>query len=957
MNTVESQKLSIDSKAHSYAKIYSSLIEDEFQRKRAYASIVALYSFLNFAEKTSNNIQKAMTLFRNPKVNEQFEITDLYINNWHLDIRVLTGGSAVLLPKLHYEYSIVPDFYVVIKVDKELKTAELLGFVDTKTTQPDAYDYNYKSIPLDKLISYNTFLEKTKTEKPENYTEDDHIVFRENYLNFIDGNIKQQQQITFLKHLFNCSECRTEFCCFTGFEMVSCNASKYPEVLNDETLGIIGAQNVNDKKYEGKEEKIYIGDDKDNNKVEDIISEEEDIQEIVEDSDIDNIAETEPKENIIEAAEETINETETEENLIEEQEEETIAEIKEEELAETQEEENLTDTLDEESEKETEPDNNTDNNENTQLNEDEPQEQTVSDILDELFGEDEEFIDKEEYEDKPIETSLPAQSLVENNTDDFEIIPDINNEDIEILEESSPLKTLEAEDIIENIVESDEISPDLQEADLLLDNTSDIEYIDEASDEDTTVITGDITEKNTTVDESTNIQKVIVDYDEAGEPVYSYITSVDSEDDSDIDIYPDSIEEYETVYEEYKDTPEPETQEGTTAVQNTINEISTTQEDIKDIQDNVNGFSTTQDEITEEQDTVNGFSTTQDETLSAFSDSAEYPQYEDEKNVLNNDILESDESYEYNPDNTQENIHSKEEVVSNENIEMNNSEELDDNNNQENSEEEGELEEYEDYEEDDDEEKPKSSSKMAAIVVALILFVGLAGAAGSYMFFKNLHKTDTIASNTQPEINNENNNGENIQQGEEQNNNDFFEDENNNNDNPENNGNNENPENNDNQNNENNNPENQLTEEDLIQPQQENSANGNINKAIVNTFAQNRSGISFRELNWFCTSELFSDRAFKNYLQNLDNTLKQNLKNNLLNATETPQKDSVSAKFAVDNNGNLKKVIISDSCGSEEIDNIVLQSINESFEGEKSQILDDSTLKSDMYYLKVVIKI
>ncbi len=76
-----------------------------------------------------------------------------------------------------------------------------------------------------------------------------------------------------------------------------------------------------------------------------------------------------------------------------------------------------------------------------------------------------------------------------------------------------------------------------------------------------------------------------------------------------------------------------------------------------------------------------------------------------------------------------------------------------------------------------------------------------------------------------------------------------------------------------------------------------------------------------------------------------------------MNATETPQNDSVEAKFAVDNNGNLKKVIISKSSGSEEIDNIVLQSINETFEGEKSQILNDSELKSDMYFLKVVIKI
>ena len=119
-----------------------------------------------------------------------------------------------------------------------------------------------------------------------------------------------------------------------------------------------------------------------------------------------------------------------------------------------------------------------------------------------------------------------------------------------------------------------------------------------------------------------------------------------------------------------------------------------------------------------------------------------------------------------------------------------------------------------------------------------------------------------------------------------------------------------------------------LTESDLIKPVQRQS-HGDVNKAIANAFAQTGNGVSLRGLNWFCTSELFSDRTFKDYLQNLDNSLKQNLKNNILNATQIPPKDSVTAKFAVDNNGNLQKVIISESSGLEEIDNIVLDQRNE----------------------------
>ena len=60
-----------------------------------------------------------------------------------------------------------------------------------------------------------------------------------------------------------------------------------------------------------------------------------------------------------------------------------------------------------------------------------------------------------------------------------------------------------------------------------------------------------------------------------------------------------------------------------------------------------------------------------------------------------------------------------------------------------------------------------------------------------------------------------------------------------------------------------------LTESDLIKPVQRQS-HGDVNKAIANAFAQTGNGVSLRGLNWFCTSELFSDRTFKDYLQNLD---------------------------------------------------------------------------------------
>ena len=76
-----------------------------------------------------------------------------------------------------------------------------------------------------------------------------------------------------------------------------------------------------------------------------------------------------------------------------------------------------------------------------------------------------------------------------------------------------------------------------------------------------------------------------------------------------------------------------------------------------------------------------------------------------------------------------------------------------------------------------------------------------------------------------------------------------------------------------------------------------------------------------------------------------------------MDVSETPTNNTVTVKMAVDNNRNLIKVAVADSSGSAQVDNIVLQSINETFEGEKSPILNDSPQKADVYYLKVVIKL
>ncbi len=801
-NTIE---LNIDDKAIGYAKIYASLLTDEFQRKRAYASIAALYSLINLLEKTDNNVQKSMTLFRNPDLNEKYEINDVYVNNWHIDVRVVTDGTGFLVPRCHFDNDLEPDFYAVIKVDKELKTSELLGFADTALLTKEAYDYNYYSVDFNSLISFDKFIEKINKPKITDFAEQEHELFRDNYLSLIDGEIDEQLKNRLIKHLFECPECRTEFCCFTGFEMVSCNIGKYPDMIDDHTLKIVGAQAVDDEKYIGKEEVINISDD-------------------------DNLPDEAPK-----------------------------------------------------------------------------QDETVSDLLDELFNDEEE----------PVQDNLSAEKDIDLNSNlnnaDLELLSDDGSEGLEMLDEYKEDKTENLEVIenenIDNLDNSNEdlvINSDDKEDDINItdNNDSNIEIL---------------SENNEQPDD--NVQKVIMDYDENGEPVYSYITNIPPEDektaDFDVELSDDDI--LNSTFETYPQYNEMGVDLST--IKNETSRIEYVQNDENKPQsENVEQPVDDIDDVTAVDENVQTDENYNDETQSVENYSENYSEATEPVE------MDSEETQEYNTESETEY----------------------------NEEDDGEEELPEDYEEYSA-DKPKSNNKLLPVLILIIALIG--AGVGGFALLKNKSSNNVAQSDVQEETP--------IQ---EENNDMFEQPENAGMETPQN-----NPENiNQNADNtapaiDNNQQEmpsqgtievpqtpNQLTESDLLKNQH--PATSDVNQAMTNAFAGSNN-ISVRGVNWLCSPQLFTNGEFKNYLQKLDNVLKLNLRKNILDVVEAPQNNSVEVKLAVDNNGNLSRYMVSQSSGSQRIDDVVLQSIKETFEGEKSPILTNSDLKSDMYYLKVVIKL
>ncbi len=252
------RELAVTADAVKYAKIISAPIENSFQRKRAYASIIALDAFADFLVTQDINVNISKNLFKIAPINEEFEISDLYYNGWKLDVRVVTDNNFVSVPLSHFKYDIVADLYVAIKVDSNLENAELIGFVPKENITKSSVSGNYYLMRAETISSPDELIEVLKTQKISEEISVEHSAFENNYLSYLDKEIDAVGKKSFIKHLINCPECRSDFVEIYDFEAIVKNMASRTEFFEDHTLSIIGAQVVDSEKYAGKEEFIEI---------------------------------------------------------------------------------------------------------------------------------------------------------------------------------------------------------------------------------------------------------------------------------------------------------------------------------------------------------------------------------------------------------------------------------------------------------------------------------------------------------------------------------------------------------------------------------------------------------------------------------------------------------------------------------------------------------------------------
>ena len=235
------------------AESVAYLIKDEQKRKLTFINTCALFAFKNYIEKNKYKQEPVtnMNLFRVPIIAEKYGISDLYLGDVRIDVRVSLDGNVFPIPVCHVKNGLAPDFYVVYKRTKNPLKCEAVGYIKKEDLIFDSQDKEYYYISnsiLNPIEDLKKDIDSIQKEEKTFY-ETEHKIASENIGAFLDGELDNVKSLDLIEHLLLCKECRSWFVEYSFLEDVLIAVKHYPD-LKDDLENVIKEQETSDETNE-----------------------------------------------------------------------------------------------------------------------------------------------------------------------------------------------------------------------------------------------------------------------------------------------------------------------------------------------------------------------------------------------------------------------------------------------------------------------------------------------------------------------------------------------------------------------------------------------------------------------------------------------------------------------------------------------------------------------------------
>lgn len=175
-------------------------IEDQNTRNRAVANTLAAdlakKYFTEIEVDTETGLHKIATVLNN------LDISDVYVKDSYIDVRIYFEGNELCVPKIHFEKNILPVAYMFIKMDSNLSGATVTGFALPENIDQSRESNGYYFTLEEDLVSYYDI----EGRLVQNYADDAPDNFEALIFDYLDN--KLEDDCEFYKALLNSRYCR-----------------------------------------------------------------------------------------------------------------------------------------------------------------------------------------------------------------------------------------------------------------------------------------------------------------------------------------------------------------------------------------------------------------------------------------------------------------------------------------------------------------------------------------------------------------------------------------------------------------------------------------------------------------------------------------------------------------------------------------------------------------------------
>ena len=199
--------LKINDEQANYAKKISARLSQPLCRRKGMIDLLGIMCAVECFRSYGFKVNPLKGVHNIAEVFDEFKISDIYVNNYRIDVITQFRDEKIKIPFLHKRYDCFADFYVVVRLGERLKDARVLGFFKPSQVNLAKVCGDYIEIDEIYLKAIRALCLELKKSSVQKLPQGKHLECISLFLRFMDGELQEEAKKGFIKHLLACPAC------------------------------------------------------------------------------------------------------------------------------------------------------------------------------------------------------------------------------------------------------------------------------------------------------------------------------------------------------------------------------------------------------------------------------------------------------------------------------------------------------------------------------------------------------------------------------------------------------------------------------------------------------------------------------------------------------------------------------------------------------------------------------